>query len=248
MTTDSGKQQAVDKTCAPPASSPAKTPKLRCPFCHEIFEPVKGSSRCPACNKFMMIPPHLRPDAGERKKKSKIRQERPFQENPALAVFSKFAGRRRIPVMFAVVGLLIVAGVMLVRQAGETSIIQRPSKEATTVTNLVVLRTAVELFYRDCQRYPTTQESLKALVRNPPPAIPGWKGPYINLLRTDSWFTPFRYEFRNGNVILSSAGPDGRHGTSDDIFAPPPDISLMADFDSAAAITNDIPEPWPETE
>lgn len=247
MTTDAGQQQGDNTAGATPAT-PVKAIKFRCPFCRVIFEPVKGSSRCPACKKFMMIPPHLRPDAGDRKKKHKPRMEKPPPENAVLAVFSKFTGRRRISVMFAVIGLLAVVGIMLVRQASVTSVIQRPSKESTTVTNLVVLRTAVEIFYRDCRRYPTTQESLKALVRNPAPGIPGWKGPYINLLRNDSWFTPFRYELRDGNVALSSAGPDGRHGTRDDLFAPPPDVSLMADFDSAAATTNDVEEPWPDVE
>ena len=245
--TDTSQQHGNDTAGTPPIPPP-KTVKFRCPFCQVIFEPAKGSCRCPACGKFMMIPPHLRPEAGDRKKKRKTRIEKPPPENAVLAVLSKFTGRRRISVLFGVIGVLVIAGIMLVQKASETTITQRPSKEGTTTTNLVVLRTAVELFYRDCQRYPTTQESLKALVRNPAPKVPGWKGPYINLLRNDSWFTPFRYELRNDSVVLSSAGPDGRHGTRDDILAPQPDIKLMAEFDSVTNATFDVQEPWPDTD
>ena len=137
--------------------------------------------------------------------------------------------------MVGIMGILVVVGVMLVRQTEKANLLKRPSKHNTTLQNLTVLRTALEIFYRDCRRYPTTQESLKALVRDT--SIQGWRGPYITLLRNDSWYTTFRYENRNGTVILASAGPDCRHGTRDDIKSPAPDLKLMANWDRSPGMT-----------
>lgn len=39
---------------------------------------------------------------------------------------------------------------------------------------------------------------------------------------TDEWGAAFVWSFENGQLVLSSVGPDGRPGTEDDIVSPPP--------------------------
>jgi type II secretion system protein G len=97
--------------------------------------------------------------------------------------------------------------------------------EVRTTQNLGVLRTALECYRRDCERYPTTGEGLFALVH--PLRVQGWKGPYITMLKPDPWHNPYLYGCTNETVFLSSAGPDGLPETEDDIAAPPPDMEYV---------------------
>jgi general secretion pathway protein G len=86
--------------------------------------------------------------------------------------------------------------------------------------DLYALRVAVERFRLDCGRYPASAEGLKALVLDPP--APGWRGPYVNLVRPDPWRRPYLYAVTGGAVDVRSAGPDGRPYTADDIGSPAP--------------------------
>jgi general secretion pathway protein G len=91
--------------------------------------------------------------------------------------------------------------------------------------HFAALATALAMFRIDCRRYPTTDEGLQALLTLPTESDVSerWQGPYVGdagLLR-DLWghdlqyicpgaHNPFSYD-------LSSAGPDGLHGSPDDV-------------------------------
>jgi general secretion pathway protein G len=96
---------------------------------------------------------------------------------------------------------------------------------APRALDFAALATALAMFRIDCRRYPTTDEGLHVLLIPPTESDVGqrWQGPYVGdagLLR-DLWghdlqyvcpgsHNPFSYD-------LSSAGPDGLHGSPDDI-------------------------------
>lgn len=122
---------------------------------------------------------------------------------------------------FAVLGIFLPFHYML-RAPDEVANL---SPEARTVKNLQVLRTALACFRRDCGRYPTPAEGLKALYL--PPRLAGWKGPYIAALKPDPWRHDYQYACSNETVTLFSAGPDGLAGTADDIAAPLPDEAYV---------------------
>ena len=78
------------------------------------------------------------------------------------------------------------------------------------------LKTALLLHKRDCGRFPTTAEGLKALLQ-PPAGQTNWKGPYLDLDAKrqsilDPWSRPYRYicpGVKNpGSYDLWSEGPD----------------------------------------
>ena len=75
------------------------------------------------------------------------------------------------------------------------------------------LASALELFYLDTGRYPSTAEGLRALVE-PPPKIGRWNGPYIkgNAVPADPWGQPYIYRAAspNGPFEVSFKQPDGR--------------------------------------
>ena len=66
-----------------------------------------------------------------------------------------------------------------------------------------------------CGRFPSPEEGLGALIRNP--GIAGWRGPYVAALKSDPWNHEYRYGYQRNVAVVSSAGPDGIHGTPDDL-------------------------------
>ena len=77
------------------------------------------------------------------------------------------------------------------------------------------LTAALERFYADTGRFPTEEEGLVALVRDPD--VPGWNGHYVNLIQPDPWRTPYRYTLTDAGPEVRSAGPDRTFGTDTDI-------------------------------
>lgn len=84
------------------------------------------------------------------------------------------------------------------------------------------LASALDDYNVDTATYPTTGQGLEALYSQPW-GLRGWSGPYLDdrSLMTDPWNRPYKYAYPGshnfGSYDLSSAGPDGVHGTSDDI-------------------------------
>lgn len=82
------------------------------------------------------------------------------------------------------------------------------------------LASALDLFYLDTGRYPTTSEGLGALVAKVP-NVDRWNGPYLNqtTLPVDPWGNSYEYRSpgETGPYEIVSLGADGRKGgTGDD--------------------------------
>jgi general secretion pathway protein G len=112
------------------------------------------------------------------------------------------------------IGLLIAVSVLI-------CLVQRTSDRGdprfvATNAQIQCLKTALQLYVLDCGVSPTTAQGLIVLVTNP--GVAGWKGPYIDppRIRSDPWGTPFRYRLVGTNMVVESAGPDGKFGTADD--------------------------------
>ncbi len=222
---------------------------LRCPYCRETFAPT-SESKCPHCGKVMMIPTRLKRspeeiEAAAAEKRSARRRQRHAAKSLTGSTVSGWFSFTRSPRYLAVLVIVFVLlGILLSTQVGRrhtggkrrmtiaewltgstgsgeiTSPVRRVNE------NMGALRTALELFHKDCGRYPSTRETLAALIRQPRSAQ-GWRGPYIKSLWPDPWKNPYRYELTTGVMRLSSDGPDGQMNTGDDVFAPPPDMSLV---------------------
>ena len=80
------------------------------------------------------------------------------------------------------------------------------------------LKIAIMAFEVDTGRYPTQQEGLAALVTKPKDVDAGWRQT-ISRLPLDPWGHAFIYTIpgKNADFDISSAGPDGKPGTADDI-------------------------------
>jgi general secretion pathway protein G len=89
------------------------------------------------------------------------------------------------------------------------------SKAKTAKIQIQGLSSALDLFYLDAGRYPSSAEGLAALVQ-PPGGIGTWNGPYLKggNLPADPWGKPYVYRSpgEHGAYDISSLGSDGQEG------------------------------------
>ena len=91
------------------------------------------------------------------------------------------------------------------------------SKVKTAKAQIELLGSALDAFYLDVGRYPTTEEGLEALIKKPDD-IPDdkWKGPYLpkKKIPLDPWGHPYIYKCpgEHGKYDLYSLGADGKEG------------------------------------
>ena len=82
---------------------------------------------------------------------------------------------------------------------------------------------ALDLFYLDAGRFPSSAEGLDALVR-PTPGVAAWNGPYLRggSVPNDPWGTPYIYRVPGGHgpydlISLGSDRQEGGTGSAADI-------------------------------
>jgi type II secretion system protein G len=99
-----------------------------------------------------------------------------------------------------------------------------PALTAKASADLAMLRSALERYAIDNNSYPTTEQGLEALLKEPEPRPKKWKGPYLEGAGLkDPWGRPWLYRSPRAGINpegydLSSGGPDGKAGTRDDII------------------------------
>jgi general secretion pathway protein G len=101
------------------------------------------------------------------------------------------------------------------------------SKVKTAKIQIQSFTSALDLFYLDAGRYPTSAEGLAVLVR-PISGTTAWNGPYLKgaLVPNDPWGKPYLYRSPGEHgaydvVSLGSDGQEGGTGTAADITSWP---------------------------
>lgn len=132
--------------------------------------------------------------------------------------------RRRARRCFTMVELLLVlvilstlAAIVVPKFTGRS----RQAKITAAQTEIASIEVALDAFEVDNGFYPEGSDGLRLLVERPSDA-PNWRGPYLRkAVTTDPWGNPYIYESPGRNNAegydLSTAGPDGRAGTEDDL-------------------------------
>jgi len=89
------------------------------------------------------------------------------------------------------------------------------SKSKAAKIQIESLSAALDLFFIDAGRYPSSSEGLTALTLRPGSAI-GWNGPYLrgNTVPNDPWGRPYVYRSpgEHGPFDIISYGADGQEG------------------------------------
>lgn len=122
-----------------------------------------------------------------------------------------------IELVVVVLILGILAALIVPRVVGHAA----EAKTAKATADIAELQNELQQFHVNCDRYPTTEEGLDALVHAPANAS-GWKGPYSqNDIPLDPWGDPYVYVSPGANgddsYALSTNGPDHQPNTADDI-------------------------------
>jgi general secretion pathway protein G len=112
-------------------------------------------------------------------------------------------------VVITIIGLIMgLIGPRVLNYLGE-------SKVKTAKIQLQSFSGALDLFYLDVGRYPTTSEGLAALARRPP-GLASWNGPYLKggAVPNDPWNGPYLYRApgEHGAYDIVSYGSDGQEG------------------------------------
>jgi general secretion pathway protein G len=122
-----------------------------------------------------------------------------------------------IELLLVMVILVVLAGVVVTRFGNRTE----QARDAAAKTDISAIDTALEAFQVDCQRYPTNEEGLSALITAPGGVQDKWKGPYLkrNALPMDPWNNQYVYRYpgthNTSGYDLFSMGADGREGGDD---------------------------------
>ena len=114
-------------------------------------------------------------------------------------------------VVLAIIGLIV--GLVGPRVLGYLS----DSKVKAARIQIDSLSSALDLYYLDNGRYPSTNETIGALVQRPQSAS-AWNGPYLKggALPKDPWGNAYLYRApgQHGQYDLYSLGPEAREGTN----------------------------------
>lgn len=122
-----------------------------------------------------------------------------------------------IEIMVVVVIMGILASLVVPKLIARTG----ESKVAAAKVDIATVMQALKLYRLDNQRYPTTEQGLRALVEKPStgPAANGWKaGGYLEKMPKDPWGNPYQFLSPGvkGEVDIISLGADGQPGGSGD--------------------------------
>jgi len=93
-----------------------------------------------------------------------------------------------------------------------------PAKQSAARAQIENFMTALDSYFIDLGKFPTTQQGLAAL-RNRPDGETRWSGPYLKKeLPADPWGNVYVYRApgRNGGYEIVSYGADGKEGGEGD--------------------------------
>jgi len=135
--------------------------------------------------------------------------------SPRVSCFRTAAGFTLIEIMVVIVILGVLAALIVPR------VLERPdeARAVAAKSDIAAVMQALKLYRLDNQRYPTTDQGLRALVAKPeqPPAPPNWKpNGYLERLPNDPWGRPYQYlnPGLKGEIDVYSWGADGQPGGS----------------------------------
>ncbi len=124
--------------------------------------------------------------------------------------FNRQRGFTLIEIMVVVIILGILAAIVAPNVIGRIGDAQRTAAQS----DIRGIENALKLYRLDNFSYPTSEQGLEALVRQPTdPNIRNWKQ-YLDRLPTDPWGNPYLYlnPGNNGEIDIYTLGRDGRPG------------------------------------
>ena len=140
-------------------------------------------------------------------------------QNSKLKTQNRNAGFTLVELLLVLVILAVLAAIVYPKLSGRSE----QARQTAAKTQIANFGTALGAFEVDNGYYPRGKDGLQALITKPSDA-PNWRSPYLEDkggIPTDPWGRAYLYEcpgkHNTSGYDLSSAGPDGREGTEDDV-------------------------------
>lgn len=125
-----------------------------------------------------------------------------------------------VEIMVVVIILGVLAAIVLPKFMGRTE----EARVSAAESQVGVFATGLDAYELDNGKYPTSEQGLGALMKEPttPPVPRRWKGPYLQKnAPKDPWGSDYIYKSpgvqNTRSYDLLSYGPDGKEGGNDDI-------------------------------
>lgn len=119
-----------------------------------------------------------------------------------------------IEIMVVVIIIAALAGMVVPRLWP----ISDDAKKSIASADLASISTGIRLFRFHCDRFPSTEEGLDALLASPG-GLTTWKGPYLEKKPLDPWKRPYQYRnpgtHNQAGFDLWSTGPDPQKADDD---------------------------------
>jgi general secretion pathway protein G len=118
--------------------------------------------------------------------------------------------------------VLVILGTLAAIVLPKFSGVSQRGRVTAAETQISTFKTALDAYEVDMGYYPKGRNGLADLIQQPRQA-PNWHGPYLqsDAIPKDPWGNEYLYECPGRHnpsfYDVSSAGPDGRLGTDDDI-------------------------------
>jgi general secretion pathway protein G len=117
-----------------------------------------------------------------------------------------------IEIMVVVIIIGLLAAVIVPQVVSKVD----EARVAKAKEDIQSLETGLTEYRLDNSTYPTTDEGLDALVKQPnDPSVTHWHGPYVQRLSKDPWGRPYQYAYPGTHGLpydLYTLGPDGQPG------------------------------------
>jgi len=123
-----------------------------------------------------------------------------------------------VELLLVLVILATLAAIVLPRFSG----VSQRGRVTAAATQISTFKTALDAYEVDMGYYPKGRNGLVDLIQ-PPRDAANWHGPYLqsDVVPKDPWGNDYLYECPGKHnpsfYDISSAGPDGKFGTDDDI-------------------------------
>ena len=112
--------------------------------------------------------------------------------------------------------VLVILGGLIVILAGQVTGRLKTAKIRQAKIQIAEYGKALDMYFTDCNGYPSSEEGLQALVAAPPSCSNWGPDPYLKKVSKDPWNGDFIYESAGNSYVLKSLGSDKREGGSGD--------------------------------
>lgn len=108
--------------------------------------------------------------------------------------------------------VMVILGGLITILAGQVQGSMKKAKVRQAKIQIAEVGKALDMYFQDCNNYPSTEEGLEALVTQPA-SCPNWgPDPYVKKLNKDPWGNDLVYESTGSDYELKALGQDRREG------------------------------------